>query len=772
MRLRPVPVSFQIFAFFSKFNFPRDHSNSLLCSPLVHLEKLMMSRFQTCGFINCNAKALWSFLGEEIECGELCSAHKLQGMHPVVRAIATTQAATPSLLSTSNSANDADFSPDDGYVTDDTNKEMPAKKRAKKLFKSWEKFCDVPRETFEGIYDPDTTLLNIAKKVLTQYENSLKHSDGTCFHNKDCKMLDSGKSLYVERYCAAKARHSCHFGCKLVVDVEEKKGTIYTTNQHDHSLDVHGTADGSKNSNSGTWGVPPGCRSFIDALIVRHSTAKEIHRALRDEKVDHLPHMKQLQNYIQRRRLDLKSDLRNETLAEFLEWCAEHQWKDSLEEDEVFVLPGSILPAQSCWNDKVTDLNIVVCLSTKALLRNAISQQDSTLPPFLCFDGTYNLLANGCPTLVIGTLDWMHKYRAISVVYTTHEDQGSYEHAIDSVAEGIATCFEGRTLKAEYTMQDGAPAIFNAVSAKLNPKDVGSCWYHLKAQLRKRKSKFAKLQNYERFCVDVDVLHASQSPTEYHEAATLFVAKWSSIEPEMTEWFDKEYFGWRQTFYACLTPPGIPSTNDPQENNNKLIKQFGTKHKLLSTGGFLAAMRHELKHESHEVEMGGPFPTSFTLDYGAWRVGQEWLAAVTPEAIIPNRTKTTFYVPSTTFRTKHGCHLSRQELKAFLVKRNQKVEPIRGEGFDEYVSRRNSFYDLKPLTSSNTRSEFIVFSCSCVQYWKFANCKHALGVGISEGKFLIPAKFSLAAMGAKGKRGRKKIISNTCYGAAESMVDL
>lgn len=709
--------------------------------------------------MGCSGNAHWNFPDSSHHHSGLCATHALKGMVDI-NILMTSSPLFSNHLSPEPST--GQFSPD-CFATNDLPKEPP-KKRAKKLFKSWEIFKSISSETFDGLLVPSLPILEQTKLLLQNCETELQHKDSTKFNQKDSNLLSNGKSLYVERYCGALARHGCKFSCKIVVDVEQRTAIVYKSGTHDHTVDLHVGAAGTKSSKTGTWGVPPGCREFIDLKISEGYTAKEIHRGLRDQNVLHLPDMVQLQNYIQRRRVVLMSEIKTETMADFLEWCEQNQWKPSLQDNDVFVLPGAVLPEQTQWKEKCTDLHIVVCLSTKALLRNAVSQQDSSLPPFVCFDGTYNLLANGCPTLCIGTIDWLHKYRTICVVYTTHEDQQSYEDAIDSISQGISKCFEGRSLVADYTMQDGAPAIYNAVTAKLHPKAIGSCWYHLKAQILKRKNEFASERNYIDFVADIDLLHSSQSPVEYHEGATLLVQKWTPLEPGITAWFDKEYFGWRQTFYACLTPPGIPCTNDPLENNNRLIKQFGTQHKLLTTGAFLARMRYELKHESHSVEMGGLFPTCFALDYNAWRTAQEWLELVTSDSIIPNRNKTTFFVPSSRFRSEHGAILSRSELKKFLEKRNQKVQPIRGETFDQYISRRFSFYELKPLTTAGSRSDFIRYSCTCVMYWKYAHCKHSLGVGISEKRFLIPAQYSLAAMGAKGKRGRKKRVKNSSYG--------
>lgn len=298
----------------------------------------------------------------------------------------------------------------------------------------------------------------------------------------------------------------------------------------------------------------------------------------------------------------------------------------------------------------------------------------------------------------------------------------------------------------------------------MQPLKSGSCWYYVTAQVLKHKSQFTIVDNYELFRADLDVLHRSQSEDEYHHGAQLFYTKWIERELKIMTWFDTEYFGWRQAFYACLSPPGIPSTNDPLENNNKLLKKFGTKQRLMIIGGFLKAMKHHLEHESSDREMGGEFPSSFSLTYNDWRKAQEWLKSVSSDKILRAKGKQTFCVPSTVLLQQHGKDISSTDLKQFLGKWNQKVVPLRGENFDSYTQSRGSFYVLQELKEENIVSQYIVDCCSCVMYWKYAHCKHALVVGICQGKFAVPAKFSLASIGPKGKRGRKRVVKNSCYG--------
>jgi hypothetical protein len=175
-------------------------------------------------------------------------------------------------------------------------------------------------------------------------------------------------------------------------------------------------------------------------------------------------------------------------------------------------------------------------------------------------------------------------------------------------------------------------------------------------------------------------------------------------------------------------------------------------------------MKAELHHQSHPDEMGGPFPTSFELSYDHWRNAQDWAKDVNSELIFANQTKQKFCVPSTSYlQTSPSKQKAREELQRW----NQKVTPIKGETFDSYFARRNKFYKLAILRQPEIISPHVLLSCTCPMFWKHAHCKHSIGVGIQRGLICVPAKFSNAVIGPAGKRGRKPLAKNVCYGTSQ-----
>jgi hypothetical protein len=138
-----------------------------------------------------------------------------------------------------------------------------------------------------------------------------------------------------------------------------------------------------------------------------------------------------------------------------------------------------------------------------------------------------------------------------------------------------------------------------------------------------------------------------------------------------------------------------------------------------------------------------------------WQKAQEWLV-VNSNYIFANQSKTAFCVPSTPYLAKKN---SIDYMKQQLRKWHQKVEPIGGEDFDAYTTRRGSSYQVEGIRPTSILSPVLVLSCSCVFYNKYAKCKHALVVAIHTQMIPIPSNCSIQVIGTsdKKKRGRKAL---------------
>jgi hypothetical protein len=354
---------------------------------------------------------------------------------------------------------------------------------------------------------PDWTNEKLAESFLHEAECNLCHTDGTAFFKRQKRVEE--ESIVLVHYCGARARFKCQFEIKICVHFEPFSCAVFKSETHDHTTDHSACEEGKKKSKSGTWGIALHLRPFIQQQVLDDKSPTQIMRALRDEKLEPKPTMQQLRNFVASVRKSLKSDLAADDIGSFIEWIQLHQFKESLADDELFVLPKFVVPEALSYKDFVTIPPRIVCsFSTRKLLENAV-QKDLFGSSLICIDGTYNLVANSWPVLVFGTVDIQHRFRLIAVALASSEDETCFKAAMESVSAGITQCFPGNELAAEFTMQDGSKAIYNATQQVLKPKIILSCWFHVKQAVVKRKHEFRSQENYELFIRDLDSLQAS-----------------------------------------------------------------------------------------------------------------------------------------------------------------------------------------------------------------------------------------------------------------------
>lgn len=81
--------------------------------------------------------------------------------------------------------------------------------------------------------------------------------------------------------------------------------------------------------------------------------------------------------------------------------------------------------------------NICVIFSCENLLLNAIRQQHSGFPAFLCCDFTHRLVFEKYNVLVMGTVDPAQHFHAIAYAMTSHEDEATHERVFTAVRDEV-----------------------------------------------------------------------------------------------------------------------------------------------------------------------------------------------------------------------------------------------------------------------------------------------------------------------------------------------
>jgi hypothetical protein len=81
-------------------------------------------------------------------------------------------------------------------------------------------------------------------------------------------------------------------------------------------------------------------------------------------------------------------------------------------------------------------------VTTKALLHQAIKQDEGQLCSFLDTDGTYSLLSNGYACLLFGTVDASHSFHLLGFTISMKEDKRAFSTALQEAKDAYLGFFD------------------------------------------------------------------------------------------------------------------------------------------------------------------------------------------------------------------------------------------------------------------------------------------------------------------------------------------
>lgn len=256
--------------------------------------------------------------------------------------------------------------------------------------------------------------------------------------------------------------------------------------------------------------------------------------------------------------------------------------------DDAFVI-GS----QSCTLDE--DLYFGFAVSTVLLL--SILKNVKTI----CIDATYKLNWHGFPLMVLGTVDRTKRFYPLVYACCSHERGIDYAFIFDSVKKAIKDQFN-EDFEPNILVADGADAIRNAFyqsfpAAKL---DV-MCFAHVLRNCQKRP--FAAICNKGAIIADILKMQLAPNKPIFKMMADLFVKKWMVVEPNFTNYFQKEWLGVHCNWFEGAADY-VPSTNNAQESHNGVIKRKITLRRRLPMNQFVATMKEMTSDISKQFAKG------------------------------------------------------------------------------------------------------------------------------------------------------------------------
>lgn len=254
------------------------------------------------------------------------------------------------------------------------------------------------------------------------------------------------------------------------------------------------------------------------------------------------------------------------TISEMEKFVNEHvDMPDS--DDEPFVISFEFSQPRTNEGEKFFRL----FYSTKRLLKHAVKSKT------VHADGTYKIMVQGYPVLVVGISDADKHFHLCGIGITSSESTADYTFLFNSLRIGVLMA-AGEELKPGKLVADMAIPITNGFKEAFTdvPHKRIHCFAHLMANVQKQK--FNNAENKEAIKGDISKLQLVHNGDLFNTGWKLLAKKWKDKEPDFIQYFEDVYIKTFSNWYEGYSNR-TPSTNNCCEVFNRLLKQ----QQMLST---------------------------------------------------------------------------------------------------------------------------------------------------------------------------------------------
>lgn len=421
------------------------------------------------------------------------------------------------------------------------------------------------------------------------------------------------------------------------------------------------------------------------------------------------------------------------SIADMEKFVNEHNMVPE-DDDTPFVVNFMCSPPQALSNEKFFRM----FFSTKRLLKYAL------LSKILHADGTYQILVQGYPVLVVGISDADKHFHLNGLAITSSEAAEDYKFLFDSLKLGVKLV-TNEDVQVDQLVADMAPAITEGFVRSFEdaPFTRVHCFMHIMSNVEKQK--FNSSDNKEAIKSDIRCLQLIHDKDLFDLGWKLLAEKWADREPEFIAYFEKVYINSNSNWYEGVSDR-TPKTNNCLEVFNRLMKQQQTMNLRLPLNQFLPKALLIVRERSKAyVQDKKPPTTSVT---------------VTDEL----KLKAWYYSES----KKHArFQSSANGVSLFYVFAGDKMEKVTGDDvlnwenssykdFEDFVAKTASMYRI---SFDGSVADLDRGKCTCVSYAKNNMCKHILAMAYRM-EALDPPDDLLKTVETpapvKNKRGRPK----------------
>lgn len=461
-------------------------------------------------------------------------------------------------------------------------------------------------------------------------------------------------------------------------------------------------------------------------LIVKH-----LERRFPNE---HLPSVAQVRAILrEERRIEIPPTV---SYGQLIEWCKALS-KTPADKDQGFVLDH--------FYDGV-DNSFAFVLSTLRLLKNAANQSN------ICADGTYKVVWQHFPMIIVGFVDRQNHFHVIAVCVTSNERTNEYRFVFRTIKKAIET-HTNTIFEPNVLISDAAPAIRNGFYDTFETATQNViCYVHVLRNLRKAPLK--NKANRDAIINDVKVLHKSADEREFQTACSLFIQKWTQDEEEFCSYFQSQWLQEDTQNWYCGYSPFVPAHNNGQEGFNNHVKKDHLMRELLPFDTFKIVSIEMVSEMSKVYEPGNAIErvkivsNTPNITNDLYREAHEWInndAVTLAEMSNAPETESKIFIASSPKYEEKTKSTSVDELAA-----------IDCENFDDFDSYRENCYRMvyRINIKCNKKTWATESTCCCSDFYSNFICKHIIGLAFHLNLKKIPKEATSTRIEKNRTRGR------------------
>lgn len=398
------------------------------------------------------------------------------------------------------------------------------------------------------------------------------------------------------------------------------------------------------------------------------------------------------------------------TFGELYEWCVVMQKVPSPSEvDQAFIIGHK---------QSEQEKSFVFVMSTLRMLNHACNRL------IVVANGTYKLVWEDFPIMVVGTIDRLNKFHMLAICVTTNERQSDYAFVFETIKKAVSKHFN-HEMQPKILISDAAAAIKNGFYSVFTSANQNvMCSVHVGRNVKDQK--FKNASNYDLIKSDLHILQASPDKLTFDYAADLFMQKWKSSEPEFSDYFQRVWVNSNNTWFSGYTP-FAPSHNNAQEGFNLVLKRDYTLRERLPFNVFKAVFTDMVcsiseQYSSHCGKKPKKIVDVPNISIEHYRHALTWIRDEKTKVVKIQSVDhvETFLTISSKFKEGVEDKPSSKEMKEFST--------IGFEDFDQYA--KNGFEMIYTIDIHNTEEWKTKSTCTCRCFQSDYMCKHILGMSL------------------------------------------